>query len=46
MKGKEEAFAGFRDVLAQEMVKGMPEVKSDVERVLQETGGRGSTVDG
>ncbi|CAG8955072.1 hypothetical protein HYFRA_00007086 [Hymenoscyphus fraxineus] len=46
MKGKEEAFGSFRDVLAQEMVKGMPECKEDVRRILEETGGRGGLVDG
>ena len=35
MKGKSEAFASFRDVLAEEMVKGMPELKDDVSKVLE-----------
>lgn len=37
LKGKSEAFAGFRDVLAQEIVKAMPELKEDVEKRI---GGR------
>ena len=40
MKGKMEAFMSFRDVLAQEMQKVMPELKEDIERVLEETGGK------
>jgi len=40
MKGKMEAFVSFRDVLAQEMEKAMPELKEDIDRVLEETGGR------
>lgn len=34
LKGKSEAFAGFRDVLAEEMIKAIPECKGDVEKVL------------
>lgn len=34
LKGKSEAFAGFRDMLAEEMIKGIPECKGDVERIL------------
>jgi len=40
MKGKMEAFMSFRDVLAEEMERAMPELKEDVERVLEETGGK------
>ena len=35
LKGKADAFAGFRDVLAAEMIKEMPELKDDVHRVLE-----------
>jgi mediator of RNA polymerase II transcription subunit 10 len=45
MKGKMEAFGDFRDVLAGEMVKGMPELKGDVRKVVVETGGRGEVVE-
>ena len=38
LKGKSEAFAGFRDILAEEMVKGIPSCKEDVERVLERSG--------
>ena len=39
MKGKQEAFASFRDILAREMASALPEVRSDVEKVVRETGG-------
>ncbi|MCJ1427625.1 RNA polymerase II mediator complex subunit [Sticta canariensis] len=35
LKGKSEAFAGFRDVLAQEIVKAMPELKEEVEKRME-----------
>lgn len=38
LKGKSEAFAGFRDVLAEEMIKAIPECKGDVERILAGSG--------
>ncbi|EAS32832.3 RNA polymerase II mediator complex protein Nut2 [Coccidioides immitis RS] len=43
LKGKMEAFASFRDVLAKEMASAMPECKKEVERVVKATGG---SVDG
>lgn len=39
MKGKMEAFAGFRDVLAGEMGNALPELREDLERVVVQTGG-------
>lgn len=39
LKGKAEAFAGFRDVLAREMENAMPECRGEVGRVLEGTGG-------
>lgn len=39
MKGKQEAFGSFRDILAREMASALPEVRSDVENVVTETGG-------
>ncbi|KAL4787658.1 mediator of RNA polymerase II transcription subunit 10 [Aspergillus varians] len=39
LKGKKEAFASFRDVLAREMRSAMPEVRGEVEKVIQATGG-------
>ncbi|CEN60006.1 Putative Mediator of RNA polymerase II transcription subunit 10 [Aspergillus calidoustus] len=39
LKGKKEAFASFRDVLAREMRGAMPEVRGEVERVIRATGG-------
>ncbi|ODM23401.1 Mediator of RNA polymerase II transcription subunit 10 [Aspergillus cristatus] len=38
LKGKKEAFASFRDVLAREMRSAMPECRGEVERVMKETG--------
>ncbi|KAL2270465.1 hypothetical protein VTJ83DRAFT_2649 [Remersonia thermophila] len=40
-RGKAHAFAAFRDVLAREMAAALPEVRDDVRRVLQATGGGG-----
>ncbi len=40
MRGKVEAFRSFRDVLAQEISSALPELRDQVERVVQETGGR------
>ena len=39
------AFNSFRDVLAGEMAKGMPELRADIRHVLEETGGRKEVVD-
>lgn len=35
MKGKKEAFGGFRDILAREIGQGCPELREDVNRVLK-----------
>ncbi|KAJ5818648.1 Mediator complex subunit Med10 [Penicillium riverlandense] len=39
LRGKREAFAGFRDVLAREMRSAMPECRDEVDRVVRATGG-------
>lgn len=39
LKGKREAFAEFRDVLAREMRSAMPECRGEVDRVVAMTGG-------
>ncbi|RFU71767.1 hypothetical protein TARUN_10495, partial [Trichoderma arundinaceum] len=39
MRGKVNAFASFRDVLAEQMSSAMPELREDVARVLEATGG-------
>ncbi|RAH73530.1 mediator complex subunit NUT2 [Aspergillus aculeatinus CBS 121060] len=39
LKGKKEAFRGFRDVLAREIRGAMPECRGEVRRVLEMTGG-------
>jgi mediator of RNA polymerase II transcription subunit 10 len=46
LKGKKEAFASFRDVLAREMRSAMPECAREVERVLAATGASASGVSG
>lgn len=38
LKGKSEAFAGFRDMLAEEMIKAIPECKGGVEKILAGSG--------
>ncbi|KEY65806.1 hypothetical protein S7711_07188 [Stachybotrys chartarum IBT 7711] len=40
MRGKVNAFASFRDVLADTIYAEMPEVRDDVVRVVEATGGR------
>jgi mediator of RNA polymerase II transcription subunit 10 len=40
MRGKMNAFRGFRDVLAREMEGALPEVREDVKRAVESTGGR------
>jgi mediator of RNA polymerase II transcription subunit 10 len=37
MKGKQSAFRGFRDALADEMSKAMPEVREDARRIVEAT---------
>jgi mediator of RNA polymerase II transcription subunit 10 len=39
LKGKKEAFAGFRDILAREMRSAMPECRREVDRAVAATGG-------
>ncbi|KAI1180326.1 mediator complex, subunit Med10 [Nemania sp. FL0916] len=41
MRGKQQAFAAFRDVLARQIESAMPELALDAERVLAATGGGG-----
>ncbi|UNI14027.1 RNA polymerase II mediator complex subunit [Purpureocillium takamizusanense] len=43
MRGKAAAFASLRDVLAADMAAAMPELRDDVERVLDATGGGNSS---
>ncbi|OCK82232.1 mediator of RNA polymerase II transcription subunit 10 [Lepidopterella palustris CBS 459.81] len=40
LKGKSEAFAQLRDILAKEIVTAIPEVRGDVKKVVESTGGR------
>ena len=39
MKGKYLAFSNFRDVLAVQMAAALPELKEDIDRVVEGTGG-------
>lgn len=39
-KGRSEAFASFRDILGQQMMVGIPEIKDGVRRVVEASGGR------
>jgi hypothetical protein len=41
MKGKSEAFSSFRDVLAQEMASAMPDIKGEVDKVVEYTKDQG-----
>lgn len=40
LKGRSQAYADFRDVLAREMMSALPECRNDVRRVVESTGGR------
>ncbi|CAM1505286.1 Fc.00g109230.m01.CDS01 [Cosmosporella sp. VM-42] len=42
MRGKMNAFGTFRDVLAEQMSAAMPELREDVAKVVEATGGKGS----
>jgi mediator of RNA polymerase II transcription subunit 10 len=46
LKGKLHAFGSFRDVLAAEMAAAMPELRQDVDRVCEATGGKPPVVEG
>jgi mediator of RNA polymerase II transcription subunit 10 len=43
MKGKMDAFSSFRDVLAEEMENSMPELREDIGKVVESTGGKKKT---
>ncbi|KAK0938018.1 RNA polymerase II mediator complex subunit [Friedmanniomyces endolithicus] len=40
LKGRTEAFGNFRDILAREMASAIPEIRDDVNQVIEVTGGR------
>jgi mediator of RNA polymerase II transcription subunit 10 len=46
LRGKREAFASFRDVLAREMRSAMPECRGEVDRVVAATSGAVDGPDG
>lgn len=35
LKGRSEAFAGFRDMLAEEIIKAKPEAEAEVKNILE-----------
>lgn len=39
LKGKAEAYAQFRDILAEEIASAMPDVEKEVKMVVEATGG-------
>ena len=39
LKGKSDAFAQFRDILARELVGAVPDLKKEVRQVVESTGG-------
>lgn len=41
VKGKSEAFGSFRDILAQEMASAIPDIKGEVDKVVEYTKGQG-----
>ena len=45
MKGKSEAFASFRDVLAESIVTAMPELKESALEVVDATGGSSRVIE-
>lgn len=45
LKGKREAFAGFRDVLAREMRSAMPECRAEVDRVVAASASASASAD-
>ena len=38
LKGKQEAFGSFADILGQTILQAMPELRPDVEKVMDNTG--------
>lgn len=46
LKGKREAFAAFRDVLAREVRGAMPECRGEVDRVLENTSATATSAGG
>ncbi|KAK3713024.1 RNA polymerase II mediator complex subunit [Vermiconidia calcicola] len=39
LKGRSEAFASFRDILGEQIVTAIPDMRDDVRRVVQASGG-------
>lgn len=39
-KGRSDAFAQFRDILGRELMSGIPDIKDDVKKVVEASGGR------
>jgi len=45
LKGKMEAFASFRDVLAEQMFIAMPELREDIKKVVDNTSGTAGEIE-
>lgn len=45
MRGKMQSFGTFRDILAKNMAKANPELRDDVIKVLESTGGSKAALD-
>lgn len=39
LKGRSESYAQFRDIFAKELASAVPEMKEDVKKVVEATGG-------
>ncbi|KAF4535245.1 putative mediator of rna polymerase ii transcription subunit 10 protein [Lasiodiplodia theobromae] len=44
LKGKSEAFAQFRDILASKIITAFPEMEQDAKRIVSNTGGNPATL--
>lgn len=38
-KGRAEAYAQFRDILGEAMMQGIPDIRDDVQKILEASGG-------
>lgn len=45
LKGRQEAFASFRDILATQMMAAMPGLRNDIKHILNMTGGNGADIE-
>ncbi|KAJ9629884.1 RNA polymerase II mediator complex subunit [Taxawa tesnikishii (nom. ined.)] len=40
LKGRSQAFADFRDILAREMTSALPDCRDDIRKIVESTGGK------